>query len=233
MSKEFKPWENPEQSITEALPERKTVDPSEGLSALTGIREKMGKVLKKDQALKISMYVPDTVQRKEGETWTDEVDGKMWERKGNINMSISKLRGAKRPYFCPKCEHIMKGRADDRMWILRGVCHRCVIKVETQIRAEGKWDRYERSLMMRNAIAIANEGIAELEGYRDMMANPQMHFQDGRFEEWDVNIDEAKAGIKEEIAKVRITVSNLEQEWKDNGFEEFELLTSVAKETEK
>ena len=226
MSEEFKPWDKPDQKIEEALPERKTLDAEEGLNALRGVRERISPVLKKDQALKISMYIPKKVDRKDGETWTD-VDGKLWERKNGINMSISKLQDAKRPYFCPRCDHIMRGKADDRMWILRGMCHRCVIIIETQMRAEGKWDRYERSLMMRNAMAMAREGIVELEGYRDMIANPQIHFADGRFEEWKVNVDEVKADLQGEIEELKDTLSDLQTEWTDNGFEEFEWTVMV------
>ena len=96
MSEEFAPWEKPDQKIEDAIPKRKTVDAGEGLNALKGIRERMGGVLKKDQALKISMYVPETVERKNGDTWTD-VDGKKWEIKEGINRSISKLQDAKQP----------------------------------------------------------------------------------------------------------------------------------------
>lgn len=231
MSEEFKPWEKPDQKIEDALPERKTVDASEGLNALKGIRERVGGLLDKDDALKISMYVPNKVERKDGDTWTDD-NGKQWERKGGTNRSITKLQSAKRPWWCPKCSHLMKGKADDKMWIIRGMCHRCVIQIETQMRVEGKWDRYERSLMMRNAMAMAREGIAELEGYRDMVGNPQMHFADGRFEEWDVNVDGLKEGLQSEIGILEHTLTGLQKEWTDNGFEEFEWTASVQHETE-
>lgn len=196
---EFEPWKTPEKKIKDSLPERKTVDASEGLHALAGIRQKMGNVLKKDQALKISMYTPEKMERKEGDTW--EVDGKMWERRGGINMSISKLKDAKTPYFCPMpdCGKMLNGKADNRMWMLRGKCHVCVIKEETEMRANGTWEEHERTVMRANCVARLKDSIDELTSLKSTIANPQIHFQDGRFEEWSVDMSKVKNDIQEEI----------------------------------
>jgi len=187
---EYTPWKNSvslEESVSKT---RKTADVSEGVAALNGIRRKMGNVLKKDQALKVSMFIPSKEKHDEGDVW--EENDKIWTMKNGIKQSISKVAGAKTPWFCPKCEKIMRGRADDRMWILRGKCHECVTKDETVIRLSGKWEEYETKMMRANAMAYLKDMIEEIQGYVSLVADPQLHFIDGTFENWKVDMKPLK-----------------------------------------
>lgn len=211
MSKEYKPWKNPNQKIDQTLPKRKTIDATEGLNALKGIREKMGGVLKKDQALKISMYTTENVKRKEGDKWTD-ANGKMWERKNGINQSISKLRGAKTPWWCPKCEKAMNTKLDTKFYYKREMCYDCVVKLETEMRLNGTWQAYQRKIMYDNMMGQVNDAIAELKSYQESVSNPQIHFQDGTFEEWDVDVDQLKMDLQEEIDKLEDRAKELQNE---------------------
>lgn len=198
MTEEFKPWEKPDQKIEDALPKRKTLEVEEGMNAIRGVRERMGGVLKKDQALKVSMYVPEKVERKEGDTWTD-ANGKLWERKNGINQSISKLQDAKTPWWCPKCKKIMNTRLDTKFYNKKGKCYDCVIVEETEMRANGTWQTYQRKLLYANVIAKVKDTIVELKDVQRTVSKPQIHFQDGRFEEWNVDIDQVKKDLQEEI----------------------------------
>ena len=222
MSDEYKPWEG--NDIKESLPQRKTVDPDEALKALEGIREKMGGVLKKDQALKISMHTPEHEKkqptRKEGEVW--EENGKKYEWKHGVKQSVSKLQSAKTPVFCPKCEKLLRGRLDSKMQMLHGMCHDCWMPNETRMRLDGTWDAYERHMMLSNAIDRAKDVIQEFRGYQQMLANPQIHFQDGTFEEWNIGVDEMKADLQEEIEKLEGWLKELLNERK--SYEGVELL---------
>jgi len=155
MTKEFKPWEKPDQKIEEALPKHKTLDVTEGMKALRGVREGMGRVLKKDQALKISMYVSEKIERKEGDTW--EVDGKLWERKNGVNQSISKLQDAKTPWWCPKCKKVMNTKLDTKFYNKRGTCYNCVITEENEMRLNGTWEEYQRKVLYANVIATVKD----------------------------------------------------------------------------
>ena len=127
---EYQPWEGGEKDIKKVLPKIKTFDTSEGMAAIRGVREKMGEVLKKDNALKVSMHIPEKIKRKEGDTWTDH-DGKEWEMKGNIARSITKLGGAKMPWWGPKCSKTRKGRLATRRGSSRGTGHGRVIAGES------------------------------------------------------------------------------------------------------
>lgn len=211
---EYQPWEGGEKDIKKALPERETFDTSEGMAAIRGVREKMGGVLKKDQALKVSMYIGEKIKRKEGETWTDS-DGKEWEMKGGIARSISKLQGAKMPWWCPKCEKTMKGRLDTRMWFMRGVCHGCVVAEENEMRLNGTWQEYQRRVMYANTIAKIKDTIAEFKDFQETVSNPQIHFQDGTFEEWKVGTQQVKDDLQTEIDKLEGRLIQLQKEVED------------------
>jgi nuclear transport factor 2 (NTF2) superfamily protein len=111
----------------------------------------------------------------------------------------SGLREAKRPWWCPQCGHSMIGKADDRMWILRGKCHRCVIREETQLRLEGKWESYEQERILSNQIAYIRDRISELKDIQRTISNPENLFSDGTFERWNVGVDKIKADLQDEI----------------------------------
>jgi len=206
---EYKPWEN-STSIEETVKNtRKTSDVSEGMNALTGIRQKMGKVLKKDQSLKVSMFVPHIEKHEEGEVW--EQDNRVYTIKNGIRQTISKFRGAKNPWFCPECGKVMRGKADDRMWILRSKCHGCVVEEEAKIRLEGNWEEYEAGIMRANAISYLKEMIMEVEEYISMVAKPQIHMMDGSYEEWDVNMVPLKDDLKVELNLLQTQLDELEK----------------------
>ncbi len=208
---EYQPWEGGEKDIKKVLPERKTFDTSEGMQAIRGVRERMGEVLKKDQALKVSMHIPEKIKRKEGETWTDH-DGKEWEMKAGIARSIPKLQGAKMPWWCPKCERPMKTRLDTKMWYKRSMCFNCVVEEETEMRANGTWETHQQRLMYENSISKVKDAINELQSFHDTVSNPQIHFQDGRFEEWKVGTTQVKEDLQEEIGKLEAWLIQLHKE---------------------
>lgn len=211
MTNEYTPWEGGEKDIEKVLPERKTFDTSEGMAAIRGVRERMGEVLKKDQALKVSMHMPTKIKRKDGDTWTDH-DGKEWEMKGGIARSIPKLQGANMPWWCPKCKSTMKSRLDTKMWYRRGVCHGCVIAEENEMRMNGTWEVYQQRIMYANAISRVKESINELQSFHDTVSDPQIHFSDGRFEEWSVGTKQVKNDLQEEIDRLKDWLVELHKE---------------------
>ncbi len=55
--------------------------------------------------------------------------------------------------------------------------------------------------MRANVIATLKDSIAELVSLQSEVSNPQIHFQDGRFEEWDTDIGQVKKDLQKEIDK--------------------------------
>ncbi len=139
-----------------------------------------------------------------GDVWED-VHGKRWTIKNGIRQTITKLDDAKTPFWCPKCSKPLNHRFDVKFWRIRGHCMDCNIKFESQLRREGKWEEYERKVMLRNYIAEVKDKIAELQSYYNEVSKPEFLIMNENektvlmMEKWDINIDQIKADLLKDI----------------------------------
>jgi hypothetical protein len=175
--------------------------------ALNNVRRKVSEVMKKEgDKLVFGWRGEPEPTRKEGDVWED-VNGKQWTIKNGIRQTVTKLDDAKTPWWCPKCEKPMNHRFDIKFWRLRGHCMDCNVKMETEIRKQGKWEEYERNLMLRNYIAEIKDRIAELQNYHDTVSKPEFINADETrilmIEKWDVDIDRVKSDIRKDIEKLQ------------------------------
>lgn len=185
--------------------------------ALQDVRRKVAEKLNKDEKRLVFGWrgEPEPI-RKEGDTWED-VDGKKWTIKNGIRQSVTKLDGAKTPWWCPKCSKPLNHRYDVKFWRIRGHCMDCNVKEEMKIRQQGPeaWYKYERDVMLRNYIAEVRDKIAELQDYHDTVSKPEFVNADETrvlmIEKWDVDIDKIKADLKADIAQL--------QKWLDETIE--------------
>lgn len=172
--------------------------------ALYNTRKKIAEVVKKEGNKIVFGYrdkqpEPD---RKEGDVWED-IHGKRWTIKNGIKQTVTKLDDAKTPWWCPKCNKPLNHRFDMKFWRIRGHCMDCNIKEEMKIRSEGKWETYERNIMLRNYIAEVKDKINELQSYYDSFSQPEYLLMDEHekrimmVERW--NVDEKK--IKEDLTR--------------------------------
>ena len=146
---------------------------------------------------------------KVGETYKDR-NGKEWTRdeSGNIK-SITKFIGKyTKPMFCPDCKRIMRGKADDKMWMLRGKCHVCVIDDEAKIRQAGKWEEYQRSIIEGNANAWVKDMEVLAKDWLKEQSQEQVQFimnGEGELETWDTKNSEDKGlkNLNKSIKKVK------------------------------
>ena len=86
----------------------------------------------------------------EGDVWED--NGKKWTIKNGIKQTVTKLDEIKRlvvlPLSCPNCGQLMKvDEYNKKMWAIHKMCFDCVIKNETEIKRQGKWDEYVSNIM--------------------------------------------------------------------------------------
>ena len=113
----------------------------------------------------------------------------------------------------------MNERFDVKFWRLRGHCMDCNIKEEMKIRAQGPeaWEKYERTIMLRNYIAETQDKIAELQDYHDTITKPEFVNADETkilmIEKWDVDIEKVKADLRKDIAQL--------QEWLAETIEKY------------
>lgn len=173
--------------------------------ALYDVRRKVAEKLKKDGDKLIFGWRGEAEPtRKEGDVWED-VNGKQWTIKNGIRQSVTKLDDAKTPWWCPKCSKPMNHRFDIKFWRIRGHCMDCNIKFETELRRQGKWEAYERSVMLQNYVAEVRDKIAELYAYHDEVSKPEFLIMNEHentvrmMETWDVDLEKLKADIRADI----------------------------------
>lgn len=142
---------------------------------------------------------------KEGDVW--EEDGKKWTIKNGVKQSITKLDKFKHlisvPLTCPCCKKPMK--SDDitkKMYAIHKMCLGCVVEMETKLKAEGKYEDYEKNILNSNK----NASLEDFEKALDSWLEEKDTFvsEQGDIENWSGG-DKTKA--YEEIKK-KI------QEWK-------------------
>ena len=182
--------------------------------AINNARRKINEVLKKNSEQIVVGWRPGLEPiRQEGDTWTD-LNDKKWVMKNGIKQTVTKLDGAKTPWFCPQCDKAMGHRFDIKFWGLRGKCMDCVIKEETEMRRLGTWKEYEERKIKENYIASLKYRIAELQNLYDTVTAPEViHADDTRIlmvEKWHVDIDKVKADIMKDIEELNGFLAEVE-----------------------
>jgi hypothetical protein len=177
--------------------------------ALNDVRRKVAEQLKKDgDKLVFGWRGEPEPTRKEGDVWED-VNGRKWTIKNGIRQTVTKLDDAKTPWWCPRCTKPMNHRLDIKFWRIRGHCMDCVIKDESEIRRQGKWEEYEQKIMLRNYIAEVKDKIAELQSYYDTASKPEFLIMNENektvlmMEKWDINIDQLKTDLQRDIDELK------------------------------
>ena len=165
--------------------------------------ERMRNLIKGDTGKSAELqvgYVSEQIEHKEGDIW--EEGGKKWIIKDGIKQTYTKLDKIKKeailPLFCPSCGTLMKHRQDPKMYKTHKKCFDCVLKMETKLKNEGKYDEYERNMIASNAL----DYLDDWEGYLNEAintSNSQYVSERGEVERWKGGIN--KAEYKSEINK--------------------------------
>jgi hypothetical protein len=148
-------------------------------------------------------YTTKHIDRSEGDVW--EEFGRKWTMKNGIKMSVTKLDRAKKasftPLLCPECSKPMKTEHDKRMFILHKTCLNCVIKMETQLKIEGKYKAYEEKITKSNANFMLDEFVNGFDSFLDSIdSNNGFVTEQGDIEDWHVKaLDKQK--IREQVMK--------------------------------
>lgn len=136
---------------------------------------------------------------KEGDIW--EENDKKWTIKDGIKQNITILDDAKKgiilPLFCPQCKNLMKSQNDKLFYIQYSQCFECRIKFETNLKATGKWDEYEKSIINSDI----DNTIKEFEIYMDEQINQGENSyiaENGDIESWVGSIKDKLLETKKE-----------------------------------
>tara|TARA_Y100000004_G_C8848484_1_gene383686 strand:- start:300 stop:866 length:567 start_codon:yes stop_codon:yes gene_type:complete len=139
----------------------------------------------------------------EGDVW--ESNGTTWTIKNGIKQNVTKLDKAKKEYnlplFCPKCGKVMKHHLDPQFYRIHKTCRRCVVLKEEQLKKEGKFDEYVKT--------IHNDEIDnKIQEYKDFVemklseSNQGMVSEAGDVEKWDGKLNKEKVDLHtEEVVK--------------------------------
>ena len=158
-------------------------------------------------------YSVKEVERKEGEIWQE--GGKQWTIKNGIKQTFTKLHNFKKliqkPLVCPECKKKMSGKLDDKMYTIHNKCFDCVVKYESKLKIEGKYEEYEKGLLAANALKFieeAREYIVDVskesrdyytaDGTKENWSGPT-HNQEA-FNKMTEELNELETKIKEEYA---------------------------------
>jgi len=143
---------------------------------------------------------------KEGDIW--EEGGKKWTIKDGIKQTYTKLDRVKKeailPLFCPNCGSLMKKRLDAKMYKIHQTCFDCVVEKEAKLKREGKYEEYERNMMINNA----KDMVEDFETYlleALNTSNTQYVSERGEVERWKGGIDKEKLTkeIKEAVIEFK------------------------------
>tara|TARA_A100001015_G_C14653667_1_gene580241 strand:+ start:38 stop:565 length:528 start_codon:yes stop_codon:yes gene_type:complete len=76
------------------------------------------------------------------------------------------MKEARMPWFCPKCDKVMKKRLDNKMWMYYGHCFDCQVDDENKKRIEGKFDEWAEEKVKNNKIVWIKEQRESIEEFK-------------------------------------------------------------------
>ena len=138
--------------------------------------------------------------------------------KGDIIPDITQLmQDVRMPWFCPKCEVVMKQRLDDKMWRLFGHCFDCQVKIENKLRIQGKYEEWAENKIKQNKISFIKDQIQAISEWRDSKApewynNVGVNTPELEKEKWDVDMNKVKKEATEALEKYEEVLEHLESE---------------------
>lgn len=179
--------------------------------------QRMRNIIKKDYTAKTTTqvgYTKTQLEYKEGDIW--EENGKQWTIKNGIKQNITRFDKLKKainlPITCPSCHKAMKNDTlNKKMWPIHGTCFDCVIKIETELKRQGKFEDYTRNLINKGV----KTHIKEIEDIILEIAlednNEEFITEQGDIEKWaGKGIDKQKIihELQEYVTKLKDHVSS-------------------------
>lgn len=153
-------------------------------------------------------YEKQIVDRKEGDVW--EEDNRTWTIKNGIKQNITKFDSFKKlvilPLTCPECGKPMKSTdLNKKMYSIHSTCSDCVFKMETRLKAEGKYEEYEKKMLSSNRDAY----VEDLDKALDAWLNEKDTYvtEQGDIEDW---VETPKTKLYNEAKEVLKKVKDAE-----------------------
>ena len=82
------------------------------------------------------------------------------------------LKGARTPWFCPKCKKTMKSLLYDKMYRLYDQCFDSQVKFEAKLIAKGTHENWERQKVLNNKLSWIDDMISSVENWKEEASKP-------------------------------------------------------------
>jgi len=129
--------------------------------------------------------------------------GKELKKHGDKISPLSEvMKEARMPWFCPECKKTMKIKLDDKMWRLYGHCFDCQVKMETKLRAIGKYEDWEKNKIKENKKSYVKDMLQGLDSWENE-SMPEIHNSVGlekvelEKEQWNSNKEHVKKLVED------------------------------------
>ncbi len=173
--------------------------------------QRMRNIIQKDYTAKTVTqvgYTKTQVEHKEGDVW--EENGKKWTIKNGIKQTITRFDELKKvlnlPLTCPSCGKAMKNNTlNKKMWPIHSKCFDCVIAYETDLKRQGKFEEYAKSLIsggVKQYIKDLEDALIDFNNEID----DQFVTEQGDIETWKgkgINKEELNKEIQEHIQELK------------------------------
>ena len=125
------------------------------------------------------------------------------------------MKEARMPWFCPKCDKVMKHNLDNKSWLLYNHCFDCQIQFENKLRIAGTYKEWEENKIRENKIAYIKDQIQAIEEWKNMKSpefynNVGVDYPELEKEKWDVDMDKVRKEADEAIKKFTEVLNELE-----------------------
>ena len=157
---------------------------------------------------RIMVAMEDVNEKKERKISTDK------EREESAKRTDA-LKAARMPWFCPKCDRVMKKNVDNKMWGLYGHCSECQVQFENRLTIDGKYDEWVKNIERENRLAWIKDQRQSIEEFKNEKA-PEFWEQvrpDGYSvdkEQWKMNMTTMRSRADEYLEHLQKIEDSLE-----------------------
>jgi hypothetical protein len=105
----------------------------------------------------------------------------------------------------------MKHDFDKRMYGIHQMCLRCTTEMESELKMQGKYEEYERNMIMKNAQYYAENVSNGLDQFLDDIINETYVMEDGTIQNWvgnGLNKAEIKQQIMDKLQKIKSLIKD-------------------------
>ena len=128
---------------------------------------------------------------KEDMEYKKSIQEKNQKERDRINRKFEATKEARMPWFCPKCDKVMKKRLDDKMWFLHDHCFECQLKKEHKMRLDGTYNEWAEKKEIANKLAWIRDQKILIKEFKEQ-ETPEFYQQ---FRPDGVSLDKEKWNI--------------------------------------